>query len=57
MILSNTKAFLEARTEFETTGFYTKALIGTYQYNEFWKEEVRKCMEGVTIGNITIPGT
>ena len=57
MILSNTKAFLEARTEFETTGFYTKALIGTYQYNEFWKEEVRKCMEGVTIGNTTIPGT
>ena len=29
MILSNTKAFLEARTEFETTGFYTKAIIGT----------------------------
>jgi hypothetical protein len=56
-MLTNTKVFLEARINYELTGAYTNALIGTYQYNEFWKEETRKCMEGVTIGNLTIPGT
>jgi len=56
-MLTNTKAFLEARLVFENTGNYTKALPGTYQYNEFWKEEKRRCIEGVTIGNTTIPGT
>ncbi len=57
MMLTNTKVFLEARINYEITGAYTNALIGTHQYNEFWKEEQRKCMEGVTIGNLTIPGT
>ena len=56
-MLTNTKVFLEARINYDLTGAYTNALIGTYQYNEFWKEETRKCMEGVTIGNVTIPGT
>ena len=56
-MLTNTKAFLEARLVFENIGSYTKALPGTYQYNEFWKEEKRRCIEGVTIGNVTIPGT
>ena len=56
-MLTNTKAFLEVREEFNKTGQYTKALQGTYQYNEFWKEELRKCLDGVTIGNVTIPGT
>lgn len=56
-MLTNTKVFLEARINFELTGAYTKALPGTYQYNEFWNEERRKCIEGVTIGNVTIPGT
>jgi hypothetical protein len=56
-MLTNTKAFLEARLIYENTGSYIKALPGTFQYNEFWKEEKRRCIEGVTIGNITIPGT
>ena len=43
-MLTNTKAFLEARLNFEVTGSYTKALQGTYQYNEFCNEERRMCI-------------
>lgn len=56
-MLHNTKVFLGAREEYLLTGQYTKALPGTYQFNEFWKEEQRKCIEGVSVGNLYIPGT
>jgi hypothetical protein len=56
MMLSNTRAFLETRIYFEKNGCYTKSLKGTRAYYDFWDEEKRKCLEGVTIGNIVIPG-
>ena len=55
-MLSNTRAFLETREYFEKNGCYTKALRGTRSYYDFWDNETKKCLEGVTIGNITIPG-
>jgi hypothetical protein len=55
-MLSNTKLFLEARDYFKKHGVYTKALRGTRAYYDFWDEEKRKCLEGVTLGDITIPG-
>ena len=55
-MLSNTKLFIEAREYFKKNGVYTKALRGTRAFYDFWDEEERKCLEGVTLGNITIPG-
>ena len=56
-MLSNTKLFFEVRTEFENTGFYTRAIPFSRQHTDFWTEEKRKCLEGLTIGDVTIPGT
>jgi hypothetical protein len=56
-MLVGTKAFLETREFFNKHQMYTKALPGTYQYKEFWEEQRRRCLEGVTIGNLYIPGT
>lgn len=56
-MLVGTKAFLETREFFESSGLYTKALPGTYQYKEYWENEKKKCLEGITIGNLYIPGT
>lgn len=55
-MLTNTRAFLETREYFEQHGVYTKALKGTRAYYDFWDNEIKKCREGVTIGNLTIPG-
>ena len=55
-MLTNTKAFLEAREYFEKHGVYTKALKGTRGYYDYWDDQVTKCKEGVTIGNLKIPG-
>jgi len=55
-MLIGTKQFLETRVYFEKHGSYTKALPDTYQYNEFWDEQVKRCMEGYTIGDLWIPG-
>jgi hypothetical protein len=57
MMLIGTNQFLETREHFEKTGSYTKALVGTYQYDEFWDEQVRRCMDGYSVGNLWIPGT
>ena len=56
-MLIGTNVFLEARNYFLKEGVYTKALKGSRPYYEFWDNEIDKCMNGVTIGNITIPGT
>lgn len=55
--LTGTGSFLEARKFFEANGMYTKALPGTYQFTEYWNEEVRRCKEGYSIGGFQIPGT
>lgn len=56
MTLIGTKQFLESREHFEKTGSYTKALAGTYQFDAYWDEELKRCMEGYTVGNLWIPG-
>jgi hypothetical protein len=55
-MLVGTSAFTETRDYFEKHKVYTKALRGTRPYYEFWDNEEHKCLNGVTIGNITIPG-
>lgn len=55
-MLVGTKEFLEVREYFEKHQMYTKSLPGTYQYKEFWDNEVDKCMNGVQKGDLWIPG-
>ena len=55
-MLIGTKQFLETRQFFETHDMYTKALPGTYQYKEFWDEQVNRCLKGYQIGDLWIPG-
>jgi len=51
------KYFQEASNYFNEHNTYTKYPIGTYQFDEYWEEETRKCKEGITHGNIYIPGS
>lgn len=55
--LINTKAFLTTRLYFEENEVYTKAVVGTFQYKEFWEEQRRLCLEGLEIDGLYIPGT
>lgn len=51
------KYFTEAASFFSKNGVYTKYPIGTYQFEEYWREETRKCKEGFTYGGLYIPGS
>jgi len=51
------KYFQEAAHYFTEHGTYTKYPYGTYQFDEFWEEETRRCKEGFTHGNLYIPGS
>jgi len=55
-MLRGTKLFFEARDHFKKHGVYTKALEGTYAFNEFWDEETRRCREGYSNGDFNITG-
>jgi hypothetical protein len=55
-MLTGTDKFLESRKYFETHQVYTKALAGTYQFDAYWDEELKRCMDGYTVGNLWIPG-
>jgi hypothetical protein len=54
---TNTSEFQETANFFRKHNCYTIYPKGTYQYIEFWKEERRKCIEGMTNSSgIYIPG-
>ncbi len=54
---TNTKEFRKSALFFEEHGRYTLLPKGTEAYVDFWKEEHRKCMEGMTNSvGITITG-
>lgn len=48
--------FRERAAKYETTGKYTEFPQGTKPYNEFWKEEFKRCQEGYTVGKYRITG-
>lgn len=41
---------------YENTGSYTTYLPGSKLYSDFWKEQIRRCNEGYTVGKYTITG-
>ena len=52
----NPEWFTEARDTFNRTGHYTEYRRGTKAYTEFWKEQYRRCRDGMTVNNYTITG-
>ncbi len=52
----NTAVFSEEARHYLRYGYYTAALFGTRDYNEYWDEQERRCLEGYTVGGVRIPG-
>lgn len=48
--------FVKTARIYETKGKYTDFPEGTKPYNDFWKEQMRRCVEGYTVGKYRITG-
>lgn len=48
--------FTLTREEFHKTGHYCPYLPGSKRYQEFWKEQYRRCRDGFTFNGYTITG-
>ena len=48
--------FTEARETFHKTGHYCSYLPGSKRYQEFWREQYRRCRDGYTSHGYTITG-
>ena len=48
--------FTETRETYRRTGHYCDFRFGTKPYNDFWKEQYRRCREGYTVNGYTITG-
>lgn len=53
---TNTRYFSEAAIAFKRDGVYCKAPKGHPEYKSFWFEEKRRCLEGYTVGDLSITG-
>lgn len=48
--------FTQSRETFHKTGHYCSYLPGSKRYQEFWKEQYRRCRDGLTVNGYTITG-
>lgn len=48
--------FTEARDTFNRTGHYTEFKRGSKAFTEFWKEQYRRCRDGLTVNGYTVTG-
>lgn len=48
--------FTEAARIYSTKGSYTEFPPGSKPYNDYWKEQMRRCTEGYTVGKYRITG-
>lgn len=48
--------FREAALTFEENGYYTSYLPGSKPYKEYWREQLKRCTEGYTVGKYRITG-
>ena len=55
-MLVNTTLFSKAGQHFLEHGFYCGDPEGSAAYYEYWAEELRRCTDGYTIGDVTITG-
>ena len=52
----NPEWFTETREVYRKTGKYCPYLKDSKRYNEFWKEQYRRCKYGMTVNGYTITG-
>ena len=55
-MLANTQEFSRAGKHFLEHGFYCGDPQGSAAYFEYWAEELRRCTEGYSVGDVTITG-
>lgn len=48
--------FTEARDTFNRTGHYTEFRNGSKAFSDFWREQYRRCRDGLTVNGYTITG-
>ena len=48
--------FREAALMYEDRGYYTSYLPGSKPYKEYWREQLRRCTEGYTVGRYRVTG-
>lgn len=48
--------FTETARIYEDKGSYTEFPPGSKPYNDYWKEQMRRCVEGYTVGRYRITG-
>ena len=53
-MFKNTKRIRQAALHFKKHQVYTFEMPGTKAYFDFWDEESRRCLEGYTIGGLTL---
>lgn len=52
----NPSWFTEARDTYKRTGHYCSYRFKSKPYNDFWKEQYRRCRDGYTVNGYTITG-
>lgn len=56
-MLVNTQYLKEASLDFKKNkGRYTKAPIGTREWEDYWIEQEKRCKKGYSVGGLRIPG-
>lgn len=48
--------FREPALMFDKYGYYTDAAVDTAEYNRYWDEQEKRCLEGYTVDDIRITG-
>lgn len=48
--------FCEAGKIFDETGSYCEYPVGYKPYNDYWREQIKRCVEGYTVGNYRVTG-
>lgn len=56
-MLTNTHLFQEQANTFRKDGIYINAPKNSIGYREYWDEMTKRCTEGITIGDLWIPGS
>ena len=52
----NTHLFSEEARHFLRYGYYTDASIGSTDYDSYWDEQEKRCLNGYTVGGVRITG-
>lgn len=55
-ITINTNEFRREALFFQKNGYYCAAPNGTEDYRQYWTEQLRRCLEGYTVGGVHISG-